>query len=533
MKDLESLLQKAYRHHQAGNLAEASEFYDRILDINPDYVDAIFLSGSLKLQQGNLDTAENLLEKAKALVPGHAGVYNNLGTVFREQGRHDAAIESYNKAITLKPDNAEAYNNRGIVFQEQGMFDEALANYKKSIEFKPAHYVYSNLGCVLMEKGEYREAIESCKRAIASKPDYAEAHINLGNVLQELGRHDEAILCYDKSVELAPDNVKAHINRAIERLLLEDFERGWPEYEWRLRKEDYVFNHFHQPRWDGSALNGRTILVNTERGFGDSIHFARYLPKLKESGGYVIFECQQTLSRLMRGCSGIDEIVVKHTKSSMPNVVFDVYVPLMSLPGIFSTTLDNIPAEAPYISVDSELTESWRKRLYRNDDFKVGIVWKGNFNNISGRRRSCSLADFAPLAGIPGLVFYSLQKGQEAMEANNPPTGMNIINLDSGLKDFADTAAVIANMDLVISIDTAVVHLAGAMGKPVWTLLHFTPDWRWFLQRDDSPWYPGMSLFRQTQPNDWSGVFEQVKESLSNLGIRIAKKNLHSEFQNG
>jgi hypothetical protein len=265
--------------------------------------------------------------------------------------------------------------------------------------------------------------------------------------------------------------------------------------------------------WDGKSLNGKTILVHTEQGFGDSIQFVRYLPMVKAQGGRVIFECQQSLCRLLRSCNGIDEIIEK-TSANKLSIQPDVHVHLLDLPGIFGTTLNSIPTNIPYITPDPILVDQWASRLNVDEGFRISIVWAGSPHHARDRNRSCSLADFANLAKVPGLPFYSLQKGYVSIKPDNPPMGIKIVNLDNELHDFADTAAVIANLDLVISVDTAVAHLTGAIGKPVWTLLPFAPDWRWLLKRNDSPWYPTMRLFRQNQPDDWTEVFEQVREKL-------------------
>jgi hypothetical protein len=296
-------------------------------------------------------------------------------------------------------------------------------------------------------------------------------------------------------------------------LLTGNFKEGWPEYEWRLYSKDCTSHTFRQPLWDGTLLDGKSILVHAEQGFGDTIQFVRYLSMVQAKGGHVIFECQKNLFRLLKSCTGIDEII-EQRPARTPVAQFDIHVPLLSLPGIFGTSLNTIPSHIPYITVDSTLGTQWKKQLGHDNDFKIGIVWAGNPTHTYNDNRSCSLSDFAPLADIPDLIFYSLQKGPASAEVNDPPEGMKIINLEDSLIDFADTAAVIANLDLVISVDTAVVHLAGAIDKPVWTLHSYVPDWRWLLNRDDSPWYPGMHLFRQTQLNNWEGVFEQVKKAL-------------------
>jgi ADP-heptose:LPS heptosyltransferase len=265
--------------------------------------------------------------------------------------------------------------------------------------------------------------------------------------------------------------------------------------------------------WDGKPLNDKAILIHTEQGFGDTIQFVRYLPMVKAQGGRVIFECQQSLCRLLRNCNGIDEIIEK-TSANKLSGQSDVHTHLLDLPGIFKTTLKSIPLHIPYITPDPILVDQWASRLKVDDGFKIGIVWAGNPHHTRDHNRSCSLADFAKLADVPGLSLYSLQKGNDSIESDNLLMGMEIVNLENELNDFTDTAAVIANLDLVISVDTAVAHLTGAIGKPVWTLLPFAADWRWLLKRKDSPWYPNMRLFRQNQPGDWSGVFEQVREEL-------------------
>lgn len=616
MTDITSLFKNGYTLHQAGNLEEAATLYHKVLEIQPEHVDANFLLGTLNLQQGSLDTATTFLKKtitlkpddamaynnlaialqdqrkldeakesyckAISLVPDYAEAHYNLANVFKEQGRLDEAIKSYRQAITLIPDYAEALSNLGNVLQEQGKLDEAIASFRQSTEVKPdyieaycnlgnalkeqdkldeavtiynraiainpqyadIHYnlgnalseqnrpdeaivsysraielkpdyaeAYCNLGNVYQEQDKLDEAVEKYRQAIEFKPDYVIAHNNLGTILQGLGKFDEAITSYDKAIEIKQDYAEAHMNRSLIHLLIEKFQQGWSEYEWRLRTKTHSLRDFNQPKWDGSPLDGKSILVHSEQGLGDNIQFVRYLPMVKAKGGHVIFECRKDLFHLLKNCSGFDEII-EQTPHSIPSVQFDLQVPLLSLPGIFDTKLDTIPSDTPYIPVDSNFVTQWSSRLDHNDTYKVGIVWAGSPTNKLGRNRSCSLSDFAPLAEIPDITFYSLQKGPAALEANNPPKGMKIINLGNELNDFTDTAAAIENLDLVISVDTAIVHLAGAIGKPIWALLHLVPTWRWLLQGDDTPWYPGMRLFRKTQLNDWTGVFKQVKKAL-------------------
>ncbi|MEE9604259.1 MAG: tetratricopeptide repeat protein [Candidatus Scalindua sp.] len=534
---------------EKGELDEAIVSYRKATVLNPDDAEAHNDLGAALQKSGKFDEAMESHRQAIRLRPDYAKAHNNLGTAFNEQGKRNEAIASYRHALSLKPDYAEAHNNLGVALQKQEKLNEAIVSYDRAIALKPdyaeAYYnlgntlklhgktdeavksykqaitldqndakAYINLGIVFHEQGKLDEAVAIYRHALSLKPDHAETYTNLGAVLQEQGKLDEAIASYDRSISLKPDFAEAHINKSLALLLTENFEQGWQEYEWRLRTKNRSFPTLHQPRWDGTPLNGRSILVHAEQGLGDTIQFIRYLPMVRARGGYVIFKCPPVLFRLLRNCKGFDEIIEEQIAANESAVQFDVYIPLLSLPGIFGTRPDTIPSDTPYIPVNPNLVSQWKLKLGNNDDYKIGIVWAGNPKHKDDRKRSCSLADFAPLANIPGLVFYSLQKEPASTEACNPPENMKLINLENELNDFADTAAVIANLDLVISVDTAVAHLAGGLGKPVWNLLFFSPDWRWLRNRNDSSWYPGMRLFRQTRLNDWAGVFEQVKKAL-------------------
>ena len=520
----------ATAHNNLGNvlkdqnkLDEAIESYKNAIKFKPDYTEAHYNLGNIFKDQDRFEEAIESYRQALKLKPDYATAHNNLGNTFKEQDKLEEAIESYRRAITIKPDYADAYYNLSNVLKEQGKFNEAVESGRRAIalksDFTEAH---NNLGAILQEQGLFNEAVDSYNTAIRLKPTQEVPYNNLGAALQELGKFNEAITNYDRAIKLKPDYADAHFNKSLVLLLLENFKEGWPEYEWRLRKKDCTSHNYQQPRWDGSQLNGKSILAHAEQGFGDTIQFVRYLPFVRKKGGYVIFECQHELFRLLKNCAGIDKII-EQRPDNIPSIKFNVQIPLASLPGIFGATLETMPFSEPYISVDTKLATQWREQLDRNKTYKVGIVWAGRTKReYVYRKRSCSLADFAPLADISdNIIFYSLQKGPASEEAHNPPRGMRLINLGNELNDFADTAAVIANLDLVISIDTAVAHLAGAIGKPVWTLLHLIPDWRWLLDRNDCPWYPvppdgraGMRLFRQTQLNNWNEVFNKVKKAL-------------------
>ncbi len=510
---------------EQGQLDKAAKSYEQAILYRQDYADAYYNLGNVLKAQRKLDKAADSFKKAITLKPNYAMAHCNFGSVLQELGKIDEAIASYKIATILKPDYAMAYCNLGTAFQELGKIDEAITIYKKVLSFKPNFVMaHTNLGSAFQESGLLNEAKTCYEKAIMLNPDHAMAYSNLGSILQEFGNIDDAIKNYDRAIDLNPDEPTAHKNKSIALLLKENFTEGWPEYEWRLQTRAHSLRNFQKPRWDGSPLHGKSILVHSEQGFGDTIQFVRYLPMVKAQGGHVIFECHNSLFRLLKNCTGIDRIV-ERSSDVVPEVQFDFHIPLLSLPGLFGTTLDSIPSDVPYVTVDSSLVEKWHIRLNHDSNFKIGIVWAGNPSFKNYHNRSCSLSDFAALAEITGLSFYSLQKGSASVESDIAPV-LKITDLKNELYDFVDTAAVMSNLDLVISTDTAVVHLAGAMGKPVWTLLYSAPDWRWWLKRTDSPWYPSMRLFRQAQLNDWAGVFEQVKKALiSNFGLRTAVKN--------
>ncbi len=368
VKDNKDMFQEALKLHQASNFVDAENLYNEILEMQPSNIDTIFYLGTLKLQQGDFEEARLLLEKTTSLKPDHAIAYNNLATALKEQGKLDEAVISYNKSIALQPDYAMAHCNLGNLLKDLGRFDEAE---------------------------------ECCRRAISLQPDYADAHNNLATSLQKQGKFNEAIESYSMAIKYNPESINSHINRSSLLLLTENFIDGWPEYEWRLHTKNCNSGVFHQAQWDGSPLNGKTILVHAEQGFGDTIQFVRYLPMVQSQGGHVILGCQKELIRLLNNCAGIDKII---EMTSMSNVKFDTHIHLLSLPGIFGSNLYSIPSETPYISVDPNLTEQWRLKFAGNNDFKIGIVWSGR-PTFKDYYRSCSLDDFAPLAEIPSITY--------------------------------------------------------------------------------------------------------------------------------
>jgi tetratricopeptide (TPR) repeat protein len=343
------------------------------------------------------------------------------------------------------------------------------------------------------------KATAAAEKAIALKPSLAEAHLCLGAALANRGQFDRAIAVYRDAIRIRPEYPAAHLNLALALLVTGNLEQGWPEYEWRQRCAAALApRQFSQPAWNGENLDGKTILLHAEQGFGDAIHFIRYLPMVAKMGGKILLECQPPLIRLFQNFPGIERIIPAGQASGH----FDLHCALPSLPLMFRTALDSIPAPIPYLAADPHAVESWRTRIDQSGkQLQIGLVWAGSSENRNDRNRSIPLAKFSPLANPDRLRFHGLQV---APPPANP--GISVIDWSNHIKDFADTAALIANLDLIISVDTSVAHLAAAMGKKVWLLLPFPPDWRWLLDRTDSPWYPTIRLFRQHTPGDWDSV---------------------------
>ncbi len=517
MRDIAETMETAVEHHQAGRLQQAEQLYQLALETEPDHPVALHLLGVIAHQTGRADVAVDLLSKAIAKNPSIPQFHNSLGVVLKGIGRLQEAIASYRQAVLLKPDYAEAYSNMAAALQFQGRYVEAVENCKQAVQLKPDYAeAYNNMAAALQSQGQYAEAVEKCQQAVLLKPDYAEAYNTMASALQSQGKYTEAIENYRHTLQLKPDYAEVHNNLGMALLLTGEFSQGWKEYEWRSNAKVPTYPHrLEAPRWDGSPFVGKRLLVHYEQGLGDSIQFARYLPMVKDQGGTIILEERKPLLGLFQQFSEIDELV-EASPNTKPAVKFDIYVPFMSLPAIFGTTPETIPAEVPYIGADSEKVRYWQNRL-DGADFKVGIAWAGRATHKNDRNRSCALEHFAPLAKIDGVKLYGLQKGKAASQANQLPEDMEVTNLGEQLEDFTDSAAAIENLDLVISVDTAAAHLAGAMGKKVWTLLPLSPDWRWMLDRQDSPWYPTMRLFRQEKCGDWDGVFSRVAEELRKL----------------
>ncbi len=492
-------------------LAEAVACYQQALRLKPDFAEANNNLANAFRKQGNLTEAVACYQRAVQLKPDYAEAHSNLGVALLQQGKPAEAVACLQQTLLLKPDHAETQSNLGVALLQQGKPAEALAWLQQALRLKPniAEF-HDHLGMAQAELGMLAEAEASYRQALRLKPDYAAAYSDLGMALADQGRLTEAVACYRQALKIQPDYAEVHNNLAHASLLRGDFAAGWPQYEWRWRQRDPSPPALTQPLWDGSSLQGKSILLYPEQGLGDTLQFIRYAPLVKQTGATVIVQCQPPLLRLLATCAGIDRLLPEGTDLHP----FDVQAPLLSVPRILRTTLDSIPANIPYLSADPDLRARWRESLSGVADVKVGIAWQGNPGHKRDRQRSVPLDAFAPLAEVPGVRLVSLQKGPGREQLTELAERVRVLDLADELEDFADTAALLSNLDLVITVDTAVAHLAGAMGIPVWVALPIVPDWRWLLERDDSPWYPTMRLFRQTAWGNWAGVFERLTEAL-------------------
>lgn len=544
-------LQAAINHHQAGSLAEAEALYRQVLAEFPRQPDALRFLGLLAHQRGQSGSAVDLLGAAIASAPGHAPAHADLADALLALGRVDEALASYRRALALKPDFVEAHNNLALALRELDRPGEALAALERAVALRPDFpEAHNNLGMLLEAQGRPGEAIASLERALAlrpgypdalnnlgnalqaagrlddalhayeallaARPDHAAAHNNRGQVLETLGRGADALAAYRQATALRPDFAAAHWNEALALLRQGDFAAGWRLYEWRWQAmgRRRLVRDFTEPLWLGdSSLSGRTLLLHYEQGLGDTLQMLRYLPVLAAQGARLILEVPPALAAVAATVPGGATVVVEGS----PFPPFDLQCPLMSLPLACRTTLASIPDEVPYLFATAGAQSAWRERLGPATGRRVGLAWSGSAGHTSAMRaRSLPLAELLPaLAGE--LEFHSLQKDYPDGDRERLAADGRIRDHAALLRDFAATAGLVSQLDLVITVDTAVAHLAGALGKPVWLLLPFAADYRWLQARDDSPWYPTMRLFRQPSPGDWGAVLERVMATMTTL----------------
>jgi Tfp pilus assembly protein PilF len=482
---------------------------------------ALAVASSL-LKAGELQRAEKMLRQIiqEDCRSGEAWFF--LGVICQRLKRQAEAVDHYEQSLRLLPDLAEAHNNLGVVLQDMGKIPEAEERFREAIRQMPDYpEAYNNLGNALQDQGQYAEAVEAYRQALKFRPVYLNALKHMGNALRALGRLNEAIACYEEGLRHAPDHALLHMARGLVWIQMGDFARGWPECEWRLRGPNQPIHRLPQPVWDGGDLGGRTILIIAEQGLGDTIQFIRYAPLVARRGGRVVVVCVQVLSRILATCPGVDSVIVEG--DPLPEIA--CYAQVMSLPAILGTTLQTIPSQVPYLAADPSIVARWRDALHGINEFKIGVVWQGFPKHTKDRERSFRLAHLEPVARVPGVRLFSLQKNFGLDQIKEVSDRFLVTDLGHRLNDFVDTAAVMRNLDLVISADSSPAHLAGALGVPVWMPLPYICDWRWMTEREDSPWYPTMRLFRQRRFGDWDELFTRLASELS------ASRIIHSRGQ--
>jgi len=504
-----------------GNLQEALDCYKNALAINPN-IPELYNNMGLVLQRiaPNPLAAELCFKRALELKPDYPDTLNNLGVSLRERGQVEEARSCCLRVLELVPNNPEGLNNLGLIHLHNDLdLEKAEASFRKALEARPAYpEALNNLGVVLRLQGRHDEGLACYREALALRPAYTAALNNLGNILKDYGKFPESIATYRQGLALQPDDFETRNNLAMALLAAGNFEEGWQAYEarWKTAQLKIADRRFVQPRWKGEEAAGKTLLVYAEQGFGDTLQFCRYIPMIAAKGMCVVFEAQRPLIRLLESLDGGAVLLAQGDK--LP--AFDLQCPMLSLPGAFKTTLETIPAPQAYLKATKEDIALWQARLPPNSDqkLKVGLVWAGSARKQSvdliatDKRRSIAPDTLAPLLKTEGVQFFSLQK-----DGVKAPDSFGLIDLIDESRDFADTAALIENLDLVISVDTAVAHLAAALGKPVWLLNRHDSCWRWQRDRNDTPWYPTMRLFHQPNWHDWANVVNEVQKALMDL----------------
>jgi tetratricopeptide (TPR) repeat protein len=549
---LQKLLKKGLKHHREGHVELAEACYRKILNVAPlsseakqmlrtlqgttgagqalgEPINAIFSDdaktrpesaealqhlGEEQERAGDLQAAAKCYQRALALKPDSAELHCHLARALYQGGALQPAAELYRRALVLDPKRYEIYNDLGLVLTDLGNFAAALEVFRRSLINNPrSAKTIASLGRLFERKGDLISASEAYRDAIKLDPRLPRAYVDLGFVLYGLGELAEAADCFARLHALQPMSAEATVNLGLIHLLQGDLAVGWAEYESRWKVGVGDERELLQRRWKGEPLGGECILLYAEQGLGDTMQFVRYVPLIAERGGEVVLEVQPALHGLLAGTDGTSRVIRRG--ETLPE--FTWQCPLMSLPLALGTELDTIPARVPYIVPDAARVEVWQERLQKNTR-RIGLAWAGNPGHPRDRLRSVPLEQLAPLLNVAGATFYSLQFGPGSEQMKQLPPEVQLVDLGDELKDFANVAAIVANLDLVISIDSAVAHLAGALGKPVWILLNKGCDWRWFLEREDSPWYPSARLFRQSTPGGWQEVVKRIEHELQQGG---------------
>jgi tetratricopeptide (TPR) repeat protein len=499
-----------------GRENEAALYFREAVRLNPDHSMALASLVHIYTGRSRFDDVAEILQHVIKVRPQHLEAHVRLGEALFSLKNYQESMTCFERAVHLAPDSAGAHHGLGIALAKLERHDDAVASIRRSLEIQPDQpEAYHNLGETFRDCQQFDSAFEAYAQALSLRPDYPDVHHHRGAALELLSRYDEALASYEQALGIAPEHAHAHTDRSLVWLKQGDFVRGWPEYEWRSKCPGVTIPRYPAPFWMGEPLDGKTILILAEQGLGDTLQFIRYAPLVKERGARVVVVCPRALFPLLEGTAGIDLLIPEG--ESLPDV--DVYATLMSLPGLLKTTLNTIPARIPYVSADPDRIAGWRAKLEPIEGFRIGIAWRGSPKHGRDRQRSFNLERFERLAAIDGVRLISLQKGKGAEEIRHVAGRFRVVDLgedlDRGPGAFLDTAAIMMNLDLVIVPDTALAHLAGALGVPVWIALALSADWRWLLDREDSPWYPTARLFRQTTLDQWDGPFDRMADVLA------------------
>ena len=510
-QDVDARFAAARAHDVAGRSGKAEALYRQILGKDARHPGALHALGLIASKGGHAARAAQLLSKAAAASPLDAAVHCVLGNVLKALGRFDEAMIHHRRMVALCPTSPQALSNLGTTCAKAGLVEGALDYLRQAAALDPAHpELYHNLGNGYLAAGRFENAAEAFERATDISPHHVRGMTNLGVAYKELGRLDDAERRFRAALDVAPEDADASWNLALARLMKGDWRSGWAAYESRRQIPGFAMRRLDRAAWDGAPLDGRTLLVHAEQGFGDTIQFMRYLRRLAEENDGVNFWCQDALARLLTGISDRLTIVTD------PPPRTDVHAPILSLPHLLGGAPPLAPEPAAYLSAEPERILRWSRALV-GPRFNIGIAWQGRPDYAADSRRSIPLHHFSPLAEDPDVRLVSLQKGHGVEQLEALDWREKVLDFGSQLdRDgaFLDTAAVISTLDLVITSDTAIAHLAGALGAPVWLALAHVPDWRWGLTGDHTPWYPTMRLFRQDRPGDWTGVFTRIVKAL-------------------
>ncbi len=520
--EFESVYNLAHVLSRLNRIDEAITHYKQAITLNPGFAASYYNLANIYLSQAQYETACDYYHQAIQHKPHYPNAYNNLGMAFKQRGHTDQAITCFEKTIEQNPQCADAYNNLAIELKDTGQAHEAISLLHRAVALNPEHArAFNTLANAYKDLEEWDKAINAYRQAIRIEPGYTEAHTNLATVLCLTQQHELALTIYNQALHLDPENSGAHYNRSLLLLLLGDYQQGWPEYQWRKKNSvgrHCRSDHLTGPEWDGESFAGQRLLVHCEQGLGDTIQMLRYLPQVKHLGGTLLLQAPRTILTLLHDTPWIDEDLDQGLNASID---YDQHISIMELPLVFNTTLETIPSTTPYLKARPDKVAYWRSQL-PPDRLKVGIVWAGNPQHKNDKNRSCPPRCFERLSGLNHIQWISLQRGRRRQEHEVMARYLDIIDVSDQLTDLSDTAAVIANLDLVISVDTAVAHLAGAMDQTVWILIPHNPDWRWMRQRTDSPWYASATLFRQSTSNGWEDVFNRLRQRLA-----VAQKYIH------